>query len=138
MNAFDWRRDSWEAMLTFAHQWAPYGGGAAARSGCFGVSERVFFLRLAHLLTTPHAGDIDELTRSRLGHLCTARLTPPGTGDSHHPLNSSPIRPREACGPNTMGVRPTGLLGGARRLAVAITVPTVMATANAENAAARR
>lgn len=54
MDVFDWRRDSAEAMMAFARRWAPYGGGEAAEIWLhFGVSERVFFLRLAHLLDTP-------------------------------------------------------------------------------------
>ena len=84
MDAFDWRRDSATAMLAFAHRWAPYGGGKATEIWVhFGVSERVYFLRLAHLLTTPPFADgIDDLTRNRLRHLCEQRLTPADPGDS--------------------------------------------------------
>ena len=81
-DALDWRHD-WKAMLSFAQRWEPYGGGGASDIWLnFGVTERMFFRRLAYLLTTPHGTSLDEATYRRLRRLCTRRLAPRRSGGS--------------------------------------------------------
>ncbi|GAC69451.1 hypothetical protein [Gordonia soli] len=70
----DWVPDS-QRMLVFAQRWVPFGGGSADDIFTeFGVTERVFFLRLRHLTRSLAPSAIDDVTRRSLERICSARL----------------------------------------------------------------
>lgn len=72
-----WHRERQE-MVAFAVRWAPFGGGSAEDIWIrFGVSERVYFLRLRVLLQGPAPQGLDEMMWTRLRRVCDQRLAGP-------------------------------------------------------------
>jgi hypothetical protein len=77
---FEWLQES-DGMVAFALRWAPFGGGDADEILTeFGLTERVFFLRLRHLLVDPASHGLDEVTAERLQRICADRLRPGDAG----------------------------------------------------------
>lgn len=65
-------------MVAFAVRWAPFGGGSAEEIRVrFGISERVYFLRLRVVLNGPVPQGLDEIMWTRLQRICDQRLAGP-------------------------------------------------------------
>ena len=62
------------AMLSFAVEWAPFGGGDELILAEFGVHPAVFYRRLQSLVTR-HTS-VNDSVRCRLNELCRRKLDP--------------------------------------------------------------
>lgn len=72
-----WHRERQE-MIVFAVRWAPFGGGSAEDIWMrFGMSERVYFLRLRVVLRGAVPPGLDEMMWTRLRKVCNQRLAGP-------------------------------------------------------------
>lgn len=72
--SYDWRSDK-DRAIEFARRWAPGGGGSAEDIFVqFGVSEPVFFTRLAYFLDTSPSGTVPPDTLAILRAMCEQRL----------------------------------------------------------------
>lgn len=63
-----------QEMLTFAINWAPYGGGDENIFPEFGLPPRVFYERLSDLLRRRFIVDLEDGARQQLQELCATKL----------------------------------------------------------------